>query len=102
MRGKNTLYNAIIPSSLPDDGRKGQRNTYLEQRDDAMACRFYFHAHLCRLRYDDCLLNLSREFFLSHNVIVQRLQDRTDLIKRLVKEGATAQELRKEYGFFRW
>ncbi|WP_143960244.1 hypothetical protein [Litoribacter populi] len=103
MRGKNALYESIITSSLPDEvGEKGKRNVYLEQRDVKLAHRYYYHAQLCRLRYDDCLLNLSEEFSLSPNVIIQRLNKKTDLIKSLVAENKTPAELRKLYGYFNW
>jgi len=99
MRGKNTLYNEIIPSSLPE---KGQRNSFQEQRDDKLAYRFYYYAHLCRLRYDDCLLNLSKEFDISPNRIIQLLTNRTNLIKKLVAENKQPADLKKAYGFYNW
>jgi hypothetical protein len=102
MRGKNTLYNDIIPSSIQERGRKSHRNTFLEERDDALAHRYYFYAYLCRCRYDDCLVNLSREFFLSHNVIIQRLNKRTDLIKELVGANTNQTELKRMYGHLNW
>lgn len=102
MRGKNALYHDIIPSSIEELGKKSQRNTFLEERDDALAYRYYFHANLCRCRYDDSLLNLSREFFLSHNVIIQRLSGRTSLLKSLVAANVQPSELRKLYPHFNW
>jgi hypothetical protein len=102
MRGKNALYHDIIPSSIAELGQKSQRNTFLEERDDALAYRYYFHANLCRCRYDDSLLHLSREFFLSHNVIIQRLSGRTALLKSLVAANVQPAELRRLYPHFNW
>jgi hypothetical protein len=102
MRGKNALYNDLIPTSIKEVGQKSQRNTFLEERDDALAYRYYFHAHLCRSRYDDSLVALSREFFLSHNVIIQRLSGRTELIKSLIAADFQPGELRKLFPYFVW
>jgi len=102
MRGKNSLYNDIIPSSIAELGKKSRRNTFLEERDDALAYRYNYHAHLCRLRYDDCLVGLSAEFFLSHNIIIQRLSRRTDLLKSLVSANMQAGELRRLYPYYAW
>jgi len=102
MRGKTALYDNMIPTSIEEVGQKSRRNTFIDDRDDAMAFRYYFYAHLCRCRYDDCLKELSREFFLTHNVIIQRLSRRTDLIRSLVTENKQPAELKKEYGWFRW
>jgi hypothetical protein len=103
MRGKTTLYNDLIPSSIPDTlGEKSQRNTFLDRRDDKLAHRYYYHAHLIRRRYDDCLSELHLEFDLTPNVIVQRLSSRVDMIKALVNQETTPSELRKKYPFYNW
>lgn len=102
MRGKQALYEELIPSSVTEQGQKSQRNAFLEERDDALAHRYYYYAHLCRLRYDDCLQALSREFFLTPNVIIQRLTNRTELIRELVKEDKQPGELRRLYGWMSW
>jgi hypothetical protein len=102
MRGRKALYDDLIPSSLELTGQKSQRNMFLEERDEAMCCRFYYHAHLCRRRYDDCLTELSREFFLSPNVITQRLIRKDASIRELISRQIPPAELRKRYPYFVW
>lgn len=67
-----------------------------------MVHRYYYHAHICRKRFDDCLLDLSREFFLSHNVITQRLLKKDEDIKCLILEDVQPQDLRRKYPYFVW
>jgi hypothetical protein len=103
MSGKQRLYNNLVPSSLPEtEGELGKRNAYIEQRHDAMASRYYYYSVICRLRYDDCLLNLSSEFFLSTNMIVKCLLKREDFIYKLETRKVTTSELRRKYPFFDW
>lgn len=102
MRGRKALYEDLIPCSIETVGQKSQRNTFLDERDEAMAHRYFYHAHVCRKRFDDCLLDLSREFYLSHNVITQRLLKKDHLIKSLITEDVNPQELRKKYPHFVW
>jgi len=103
IRGQKALYNSIFPSSITSEpANKSKRNTYIEERNDAMACRYYYHAQIRRLRYDDCLIELNKEFFLSPNVIMQNLMERTDFIKKLVEQKTTASMLRKWYPHFNW
>jgi hypothetical protein len=102
MRGKQALYETLIPSSIEEQGKKSQRNAFLEERDTALAHRYYYYAHICRLRYDDCLDALSREFFLTPNVIIQRLMERTELIRQLVSEDKKPAELKRLYGWYNW
>ena len=104
MKGENSLYKSIVPSSLAnlESGVKSQRNTFLEQRSDAMACRYYYHATICRLRYDDCLLNLSAEFFLAPETIIEWLKQRMAFVNRLVDNQIKTSELRQKYPFYDW
>ena len=103
MRGQKAIYNTLFPSSVTSETEnKGKRNVAIDDRDDAMACRYYYHAQICRRRYDDCLIHLYQEFFITPNVITQRLAKRTDLIKELVKANTTSAELRKKYPQWAW
>lgn len=103
MRGQNALYNSIFPSSIASETEnKGKRNVAIDDRDDAMACRYYYYANILRRRYDDCLIELYREFFLRPNVITQRLMTRTDFLKQMVKDNVTVADLKKKYPQWVW
>lgn len=101
-RGKQTLYNPIVPKLVTDAGSQGQRNAGIDERRNAMAHRYYFHATINRLRYDDCLLSLHQEFFLQPDTIVKELLLRNDLITQLARANTTTAELRRKYPFFNW
>lgn len=101
-RGKQKLYNPIVATSLPEPGQNHKRNTGIDGRRDAMAHRYYFHATINRFRYDDCLINLSEEFYLQPNTIVSELELRFELISQLVKEKVSVNELRRRYPYFSW
>lgn len=104
MKGENILYNNVVPNSLSnlEGGVKSQRNTYLEKRTDAMACRFYYHSTICRLRYDDCLFYLSNEFYLEPDTIVGWLKQRVSLVNNLVNKKVSTAILRRRYPHFDW
>lgn len=101
-KGKQLLYNTLVENSLTTTGEKHQRNTGIEDRRDVMAHRYYFYANINRLRYDDCLLNLQKEFFLQPDTIVVELKLRLDLINQLIYDQITTAELRKKYNWFNW
>lgn len=104
MKGENTLYKSVVPSSLTQlkGGKKSQRNTYLDRRSDAMACRYYYHSTICRLRYDDCLLSLSMEFNLEPDTIIGYLQKRLGYVNSMVRKETPTSELRQQYPWFDW
>lgn len=100
--GKHKLYNSIVPQSTPEKSQKPRRNTGIEARREVMAYRYYYHAIMCRLRYDDCLLNLSQEFFLQPITIIRELEIRVELIKRLEKQRPGPADLRKKFPWLQW
>lgn len=105
MKGENILYNSVVPSSLTSIGTggiKSQRNTYLDRRSDAMAARYYYHSNICRLRYDDCLVALSMEFFLEPDTIIGWLKKRVSLVNKMVKTQVAVAELRRSYPYYDW
>jgi len=102
MRG-NTALTSLFPTSV--EGRlekKGQRSVHLDRRDDALAARFYFYHHYIRKRYDDILLELEKEFFITPHVIIQRLNQRVDYLKELSRKKTKVSSLKKMFPFFVW
>ena len=103
MRGQHTLYTAVFPPSVSiEPPRKGQRNVHRDRRDDALACRYYYHAQIMRRRYDDCLLNLEQEFHITPPAIMQRLKEKQAYVKELVAQKTTVAILKKLYPHFVW
>ena len=102
LRGKQTLYNSIVPTNTPQAGKKSRRNTQLETRRDKMAHRYYFWAVINRKRYDDCLTQLFEEFDLQVETISKELMLRIDLIKELTNSQTTTSQLRKKYPYYNW
>lgn len=102
-RGQQNLFNQLFPSSIkPEPTSKSKRNAYLEDRNDALACRYFYLAHIQRKRYDDCLVQLSKEFFLTTGVIIQCLTTRQAYIKNLINSECTVIELKKRYPHYVW
>ncbi|MGB4776137.1 MAG: hypothetical protein WBP45_13240 [Daejeonella sp.] len=103
MRGQYSLYSSLFPPSVSTEPeRLGKRNALISERDDALACRYYYHAEIKRLRYDDCLAALEKEFFITASVIMQRLALNSTFLKDLIKESASTAFLKKKYPFYAW
>lgn len=102
LRGKQKLYNHLVPEITPTAGVQSQRDIGLDKTRDKMAHRYYFHAVICRKRYDDCLNELHLEFDKQVDTIVKHLQLRLDLINSLTKNKTTTSELKKIYPFYNW
>lgn len=102
-KSKHQLYNKLVPTSLPENtGEFGKKYIYSEERRDMMACRYYYHSTICRLRYDDCLMQLSREFNLATLTIETHLKKRLAFLNTMVQEETTVRQLKKKYPWFVW
>lgn len=103
MKGEKLLYADMVKTSLPETkGTFQKQHVYLEARHDVMAARYYYHSSICRMRYDDCLLQLSREFNLTTNTIVICLKLRLYKLNGMVENETTLQELKAAYPWFLW
>lgn len=102
-RGKQKLHSNLIASSIPEHlGKKSQRNAELERRRDVMACRYYYYAVVKRQLYEDCLMDLYREFFITPNTIVNELMKREEKISELIELKTPPSDLKKVYPWFNW
>lgn len=105
MRGLQSLFTNLFPASVNSETeRKGKKGAHLEQRDKAIACRYYYYIHIKRCRYDDGLMNLEKEFHITAGVITQRLASSTDFVKQLVAldEAKALTALKEEYPYYTW
>lgn len=103
LKGERNLYTSKVSTSIPEtEGRMGDPNAYKEHRLDKIVSRYYYHAVLCRLRYDDCLVQLSLEFDYTSRVLILKLNQRNALLDRLIESNTTALTLKKRYPYFDW
>jgi hypothetical protein len=101
LRGNKTLM-GIVSNEVTISSTKHVKGCFTDDRDEALACRFFYHGHLIGKRYDVCLAALSKEFFLSELVIGQRLMKRQAFLKELRLKNTTGKDLQILYPFFNW
>jgi len=101
LRGNQALMN-IVSNDVKIASEKHVKGCFTDERDNALACRFFYYGHLIGYRYDKCLTELSKEFYLSETVIGQRLMNRQGFIKSLRIEGTTGKDLLTRYPHFNW
>jgi hypothetical protein len=102
LRGQQSITCRFPTSVVSKPEQKGHRNVHLTRRDEVLTVRFYYYYHLKRMRYDDILLELEKEFFITPDVVVQRLRETGELAKKLVREEFNITQLKKDYPLFMW
>ena len=102
IRGSQTVT-SIFPTAIQtESARKGNKGVYTEDRDICLCYRYYYYYQLKRIRMDDAIVNLEREFFISSTTIMARLVEYADLLKDIVGNNPTRAKLRKKYPHFVW
>lgn len=102
LRGQQTIISFYPTSIEQKPQQKGHRSVHINRRDDVLTTRFYYYYHIRRIRYDDILLELEKEFFITPDVIVQRLRLTGPLAKQLLKTETRIEQLKKLYPWFNW
>ncbi len=82
--------------------RRGRSESRLQNRDEKMAYRFYYHAEICKLKYSSVLSSLSVEFDIDESVVTVRLKKIADILDRIFKEKPTVRSLRKKFPYYSW
>ncbi len=100
MLGQKTLYDAYLNPST--ESSKGRSAVLVGQRNHLLSARFYYHMHYCRLRFDDILHHLQREFFLSEQRIVDVLKENQTILDNYMEEKPEIKQLKKEFSWFVW
>jgi hypothetical protein len=101
LRGQKALT-AIVSNDIAIVSEKHVKGCFTEERDNVLACRFFYHGHIIGKRYDVCLSALSKEFYLSETVIAQRLMKRQGCLKQLRVDNTIGKDLQVLYPFFNW
>lgn len=104
MRGQQSLYSSLFPCSvnMSNPNNKGRRSVLMALRDEALCCRYYYHAEFKRLRYDDCLAALEKEFFITAGVAMQRLEKNVITLKDITTRKPSISQLKDKYPSFNW
>jgi len=102
MRGQKTLFADLFETSLTPKEKQRPRNYFLPERNEALVYRYYFHAEVNRLRYDDCLVNLEREFYLTTPRLIVVLSCNSDLLSEIIKKRPSTRELETKFPHFSW
>ena len=100
IRGSQTLT-SIFPTAIKPDPLKG-KGVYTQDRDVCLCYRYYYHYEINRVRMDDAVAKMEKEFFISSGTIMARLVDYAGLLKDIVNNKPTKSQLRKKYPQFVW
>ncbi|MDW8420129.1 MAG: hypothetical protein RML37_12030 [Chitinophagales bacterium] len=102
MRGQRALFDGMFSTGAAKTASQRPRNVLMPERNKLLLYRFYFHAQVNRLRYDDCLAQLEREFFIMSVRIVAILIKNDAQLRQIIEARPERAELEKMYPHINW
>lgn len=74
----------------------------MPERNKALFHRYFFHAEVNRYRYDVCLEELEKEFFLTSFTIVKIMTAHMNELDRIIEKNPSIADMKKEFPWFNW
>ncbi len=103
MRGQQSLFSNLFVATLEKGSDKQRpRNYYQPERNEALVHRYYFHAEMNRLRYDDCIAQLEKEFHITSPRIISVLTQSHGMIESVINSKPTLKELENKFPWYSW
>jgi len=102
---QSLLFNEYPPAATPEtDVRLGRSASLISQRNDKIACRYYYKIAIKGMKqWDEIITQLSFEFDLSTAQVVKIITlYMGDRIRELCAEKPTVKELRRLYPHYSW
>ena len=82
--------------------RKGRSEELIKQRDELLSLRFYLYAHIKNESYETTIGKLSKEFFITERVVIDRLRENQEFLDEIFSTKPVVVELKKKAPFFSW
>ncbi|MBA3901485.1 MAG: hypothetical protein H0X62_14990 [Bacteroidetes bacterium] len=102
MRGQKSLFSDLFHVASVKKEKQRPRNYFQPERNQALVHRYYYHAEINRLRYDDCLLQLEKEFYLTTPRLIVILTESSELLNEVALEKPSVKELENKFPHFTW
>lgn len=103
MRGQQSLFSNLFVAPVEKGSTKQRpRNYYQPERNQALVHRYYYHAEINRLRYDDCIRQLEIEFHLTSPRIISVLTECNGILGSVINSKPTVKELEIKFPWFSW
>lgn len=93
-------HTAIDPASPPL--KKGRAKELIEKRDKLLFYRYYYYARIIRFRYEDILIKLSNEFYISPRTVAQIMANKHLQATEIFSQKKSIEQLRKMYAHLIW
>jgi hypothetical protein len=101
-RGSRFFVEFIENETAEKTGKKGRSIKMIEQRNEKLLHRFFYHSRLRQLKYESVLSELVNDFDLTESTLTQIIECNTKRIKEIGDKKLTRQKLKTLYPSFSW
>jgi hypothetical protein len=102
MRGQRSLFSDKFEAAIVKTTKQRPRNFYKPERDEALVHRYFYYIEINRLRYDDSIRQLEREFHITAPRIIAVLSEMQSMIERVITDNPTIKELECKFPWLNW
>ncbi len=102
MRGQKVFNEIIRDSGLNGGIRKGRSNTLLYKRNECLLARYYYYGYVKHKSYEEILKLLMAEFFLSPATIAFQVQEHTEQLLSLKRQGPSLYFFQSRWPHMKW
>ena len=97
-----TTLSSYFPPQPGKRGRKGRSQELLAQRDEKLAIRFYYYAHIKGENYEGTINSLVIEFDICERVVIDRLKANQEILDELFSNKPPTAQLKRKIPHFVW
>ncbi len=102
MRGQKIFKEIIKENGLLGSIRKGRSNSLLYKRNECMMARYYYYGSVKNKVYEEILRLLVSEFFLSPSTIAFLVQEHTEQLQLLKRNGPPLYYFQNRWPHLKW
>ncbi|WP_434981555.1 hypothetical protein [Daejeonia sp. YH14] len=85
-----------------DQKTKGRNSELIRKRNYKLIARFYWYNSIVGLKFEKCIEELEKEFYLSNSRITDLITENAQSLSEFETKKPNEKELKKEIPFFNW
>lgn len=101
MRGHKSIFKDIF-YKVEKGNKMSNSRLLMPLRNNLLLHRYYFFIEIARMRFDDALKQLEREFFISEIRLIAIISSHSEKLKNIVASQPTKKALEKAYPHIKW
>ncbi len=102
MRGQKIFNQIIKDNGITRERHKGRNNSLVDKRNECLVARYYYYAVIKKKYFEDILIQMVAEFFLSPTTIAMIVRDSPELLQALKQKNPVKYYFQNKWPHMKW